>query len=165
MCTILSPGLSMENTSNRMHSRRGIFYYRKRLKNRIFSQLAAFFAKEAERNNITKKEIASRLDRDPAQITRWLSAPSNLTLETLSDLLYAMDAEAEPPKFVRFADRAKPNFAHPLIADVLGSAPQTSGPILSIPIMGEDTKETKTTAEKPTLIASFSATSKPNRAA
>lgn len=100
---------------------RDVFYYRKRLKNRIFMRLALFFSEENERTGITKKDIARRLKKDPAQISRWLSGPSNLTLETLSDLLLALDAEADPPLIVRFRDRPKPNYAHPLIASIMGN--------------------------------------------
>jgi len=101
-------------------SQRDVYYYRQRLKNRVFSALTTFFASEAARSGVTKRDIALRLRRDPAQITRWLTEPSNLTLETISDLLLAMDAEADPPPIVRFADRLSRNFAHPLIARVLG---------------------------------------------
>lgn len=113
---------------------RDIYYFRKRLKNRIFSRLSAFFAEEAERTGITKRDLAARLNRNPSQITRWLSGPSNLTLDTLSDLLLAMDAEAEPPKFVRFADRVPANYgvgsnqAHPLVSTIIsGGATSASG--------------------------------------
>ena len=86
---------------------REIFYYRKRHKNRVFAALASFFAEEAERTGVSKKDIAARLGRDPASITRWLSNPSNLTLDTISDLLLALDAEAEPPEIVRFENRGR----------------------------------------------------------
>lgn len=99
---------------------RDIFYYRRRLKNRIFARLSSFFAEEANRTGLTKRDLALRLDKDPAQITRWLSGPSNLTLDTLSDLLLAMDAEADPPVIARFSERAAPNYVHPLIEFVTG---------------------------------------------
>lgn len=99
---------------------REIFYYRQRFKNRVFNRLSSFFAQESERSGITKREIAERLGKDPAQITRWLSGPGNVTMDTLSDLLFAMGAEPEPPQIVRFADRPKPNYVDPLIADIIG---------------------------------------------
>jgi transcriptional regulator with XRE-family HTH domain len=97
---------------------RDIYYYRKRYKNRVFSEIVAFFADEAERTGVTKRELAERLGRDPAQITRWLTMPSNLTQETISDLLLALGAEMDS-RIVRFADRAQPNEMHPLIAQIL----------------------------------------------
>jgi len=99
-------------------SDRDIFYYRQRFKNRVFETITRFFAEEAERRGITKKHIAESLRRDPAQITRWLSAPSNLTADTISDLLVSLEAEMEV-NVVRFGDRARTNEMHPLIARIL----------------------------------------------
>ena len=100
--------------------RRDVSYYRQRQKNRVFTELVQFFAQEAERRGITKKDLAAALGKDPAQITRWLSAPANFELDTLSDLLLALDAEMDH-KIVRFEDRPKPNYAHPLIANHTGT--------------------------------------------
>lgn len=109
---------------------RDIHYYRQRYKNRVFETLVEFFNEEAAKRGITRKEIARLLQKDPAQITRWLSSPGNLTLESVSDLLLALDAEAEPGKIVRFSERPKPNYAHPLIARIFGvtSQPTSSSP-------------------------------------
>jgi hypothetical protein len=38
----------------------------------------------------TKKEIADKIDKRPEQVTRWLTSPSNLELDTISDLALAM---------------------------------------------------------------------------
>jgi hypothetical protein len=96
----------MENTLSKSPKKeRDVFYYRQRLKNRVFAKIMAFFAEEAERTGITKKDIALILNRDPAQITRWLSNPSNMTLDSISDLLLAMEAEIDPPPIVRFSER------------------------------------------------------------
>lgn len=96
-------------------SDREIFYYRQRSKNRLFEALVEFFEEEADRRGVSKKDIAERLRRDPAQITRWLTTPSNLTLDTISDLLLSMDAEMDY-SVVRFADRPSPNEMHPLVS-------------------------------------------------
>jgi hypothetical protein len=106
----------MENTSKQHDaiSRRDIAYYRRRHQNRVFSELAKFFAGEAENGRTTRKAIAQKLTKDPAQITRWLSSPSNLELDTISDLLLAMGAEMDH-SVIRFIDRPKLNFAHPLV--------------------------------------------------
>jgi hypothetical protein len=109
----------MENTSKLGTGRdRDIFYYRQRAKNRLFEAITSFYASEAERRGITKKDIAEFLKRDPAQITRWLTVPSNLTLDTISDLLLSLGAEMDY-SVARFADRAQPNEMHPLIAQIL----------------------------------------------
>ena len=121
----------MVDTTNRWTGKpREIFYYRQRFKNRVFNRLSSFFAQESERSGITKREIAERLGKDPAQITRWLSGPGNVTIDTLSDLLFAMGAEPEPPQIVRFADRPKPNYVDPLIAEIMGEQRGSSVPLL-----------------------------------
>jgi hypothetical protein len=100
--------------------RRDVAYYRQRQKNHVFTALVAFFAEEAERRGVTKKQLAEALSKEPSQITRWLSAPSNFELDTLSDLLLALGAEMDH-RIVRFTERAQPNYAHPLIAKYLGA--------------------------------------------
>lgn len=110
----------MENTSKvEPIKKRELYYYRRRFLNRVFSSLAKFFADEAKANGATKSMIAKRLGVDPSQITRWLSHPSNLTLESISDILLALDAEAEPLNIVPFRNRVHPNYAHPIVAQVL----------------------------------------------
>jgi transcriptional regulator with XRE-family HTH domain len=113
-------------------SEREAHYYRQRQKNRVFGHLTAFFAEEAARRGITKKDIAEALGRDPAQITRWLSAPSNLTLDSISDLLTALEAEMDS-RVVRNEDRPQPNYVHPLIGRVLGQASRTKVTMNAIP--------------------------------
>jgi transcriptional regulator with XRE-family HTH domain len=88
------------------------------LKNRVFEALVALYAEEAETQGLTRKEVAERLKRDPAVVSRWLRAPSNLTLDTISDLLLAVGAEMDV-RFVRFADRVNPNEMHDLVAEIL----------------------------------------------
>ena len=74
-------------------SNREIYFFRQRQKNFVFQSVLAFFVKRAKSEGITKKQLATRLGKDAAQITRWLSGPSNWTLDTVSDLLLALDAE------------------------------------------------------------------------
>src|SRR5215469_16411302 len=114
----------MENTSKLPAvSPRDLYYYRQRSKNRLFEAITSFYAEEAERRGLTKKDIAESLGRDPAQITRWLTTPSNLTSDTISDLLLALGAEMDY-SIARFAERPRANYLHPLIAEVLGRASQ-----------------------------------------
>jgi len=89
----------------------------------VFSKLVAFITEQAQREHATKKDIAERLDKDPGLISRLLNQPSNLTLDTISDLLLAFDAEAEPPEIIFFKDQRPPNYIHPLIARVMKVAP------------------------------------------
>jgi transcriptional regulator with XRE-family HTH domain len=110
----------MEDISkNDRPTRRDVAYYRQRQKNRVFSAIASFFAEEAAAGKISKKELANKLGKDPSQITRLLSGPSNLELDTISDILLAMGAEMDH-SVVRFVDRLKPNFAHHAVAQYSG---------------------------------------------
>lgn len=105
----------MENTSKLPPvSDRDLFYYRQRSKNRLFEAITAFYAEEAESREINKKDVADCLKRDPSQITRWLSGPSNLTNDSISDLLLSLGAEMDY-RIVRFRDRSRANEMHPLI--------------------------------------------------
>jgi len=68
-------------------------YFRARLRNRIYDLVVSEFALLQEQKNATKADLARRIGRDAAQVSRWLSAPSNWTLDTISDLLIAMASE------------------------------------------------------------------------
>ena len=61
--------------------------YRRRLQHRIQRLLRKAFHEEQKRTDLTQKEYAERIDKDKSKVNRWLSIPSNLTLETISDLL------------------------------------------------------------------------------
>jgi hypothetical protein len=113
----------MEDTSKLGAARdRDIFYYRQRSKNRLFEAITSFFADAAEQRGITKRDIAEFLKRDPALITRWLTTPSNLTLDTISDLLLSLGAEMDYT-VTKFEDRPQPNEMHPLIARIMAGKP------------------------------------------
>lgn len=110
----------MENTSKVTLKRRDRAYYQQRQRNRVFAAIVELFAEEAEKGRITKKSLADMLGKDPSQITRWLSVPSNLELDTISDILLAMDAEMDY-RVVRLAERPRANYVHPLIAPYVRS--------------------------------------------
>jgi hypothetical protein len=119
----------MERTSKETKPipRRERAYYQRRNQNRIHSALAAFFAEEAAAGRITKKQLAALLEKNPAQITRWLTEPSNYEVDTVSDLLLAMKAEMEH-RVVRFAERGRPNYVHPLV-QIIDGAPSPPAPV------------------------------------
>lgn len=66
-------------------------YFQERLKGRIFSFIVGeFLRQQGESPDITQAAIARRLERRPEQISRWLSGPSNMTIDTISDLVLAV---------------------------------------------------------------------------
>jgi hypothetical protein len=105
----------MENTLKLSPvSDRDIYYYQRRNQNRLFEALTSFFAEEAERRGISKKDISDSIRRDPASITRMLSTPSNVTADTISNFLLSLEAEMDY-RIVRFSERSPANEMHPLI--------------------------------------------------
>jgi transcriptional regulator with XRE-family HTH domain len=111
------------STKNDPKPLRDISYYQQRYRNRVFSKIVSFVADQSHAQRLTQKDIGERIRKDPALISRILRNPSNLTLDTISDLLLAFDAEAEPPEIVLFRDRRPSNYIHPLMARALNIEP------------------------------------------
>ena len=82
-------------------------YFRERLRNRLYEFVAKEFLERQEREGLTRADVARRIRRRPEQVTRWLGAPGNWTLDTLSDLMVAMALEPEFSAASLDANRAK----------------------------------------------------------
>jgi hypothetical protein len=68
-------------------------YFRERLRNRLHQLVIREFVRQEDINRLTRAELARRIGRAPEQITRWLGAPGNWTLDTVSDLMLGMGTE------------------------------------------------------------------------
>jgi hypothetical protein len=68
-------------------------YFRARLSNRIHELVLDAFMKLEAMGKISRADLARRIGRKPEQVTRWLGAPGNWTIETVSDLLLGMGCE------------------------------------------------------------------------
>jgi hypothetical protein len=71
-------------------------YFQQRLRNRIFNFLLEKFI-VAQRDGLTKAALARRIGKSPEVINRWLGIPSNLTIDSVSDLLLGIAAEEVEP--------------------------------------------------------------------
>ena len=103
-----------------------LVYFRARLKNRIHAMVMDYFVRIVKDKGFTKADLARKLNKRPEQITRWLGGPSNLTLDTVSDLLLAMGHEP----LIGAADLAlgavRPSSELWKIAEVTSSAQQNT---------------------------------------
>lgn len=86
-----------------------LIYFRSRSKFRAFSLVL----RELKRNGLSQADLARRLGKKPSQISRMLGGPGNWTLDTLSDLLFAISA-SEPTYSLDYPlDRPKRNDVQP----------------------------------------------------
>jgi hypothetical protein len=67
-------------------------YFQQRFRLRIFNYILNKFV-EAQSNGLTKAALSRRIGKTPDQVNRWLGSPSNLTADTMSDLLLGIAAE------------------------------------------------------------------------
>src|SRR5262245_15732170 len=61
-------------------------YFQERLRGRIFDFILGIFLEE-QKNGLTQAKLARRIGKKADVISRWLGTPSNLTVDTISDLL------------------------------------------------------------------------------
>ena len=125
------------SSTNQPISTREITYYNRRLQNAVFNEIVRAFVEEVKAGRLSRATLAKRIGKEPAQITRWLSGPANLTLNTISIILLGMNAEMDA-KVVFSRDISVPNYAHPLV-DALESimSPTVLQNIGQVIILGE----------------------------
>jgi hypothetical protein len=103
-------------------------YIQQRLRNRMFNFLLEKFL-EGQRAGLTKAALARRIGKTPDLVNRWLGAPSNLTLDTISDLLIGMAAQELVPNSSSPLHQVEHNYSH--YAD-LASRSEHSAPTQSL---------------------------------
>jgi hypothetical protein len=106
-------------------------YFQERLRDRVFDFIIGLFLRE-QKNGLNKAKLGRRIGKRPEVVNRWLGGPSNLTLDTISDLLVGIAAEE-------------------LLLDsntLLGRAPVNEFHLDDMPASAESSKEPKQDGER-----------------
>jgi len=106
-----------------VNAKPGKHFFQQRQRNRLYEAVVKIVEDAARLDGVRKKDIADRINSNPSQVSRWLSGPSNWTIDSISDVLWAVGGELDF-NFVRFANRAKQNRSHPVNdIDIVGGIP------------------------------------------
>ncbi len=92
-------------------SKSKLVYLQERLRGRFFDFLISKF-EEARDGGLNQAKLARRIRKSPEVINRWLSAPANLTLESISDLFAGIAAEEPNFSSLSLLGRPKINRFH-----------------------------------------------------
>lgn len=95
-------------------------YFRARLRSRLYNFVVGRFIERERKGEISKSELARILNRDRSQITRWLSSPNNMTPDTISDLMLAIDQSELQLSAMPLNGRNQQNYRHPSWAKYVG---------------------------------------------
>jgi len=86
-------------------------YFRHRLRGRFFDFIRERFEREESRG-LTQAKLARRIGKSPEVVNRWLNSPSNLTLDSISDLMIGVAAEEPEFEGKSLLDRPESNYTH-----------------------------------------------------
>ncbi len=84
-------------------------YFRSRNKHRVFNLVI----KEFEKSGLTQADLGRRLGMDTGQLSRYLNAPGNWTLDMLSDFLFAISGAEAGYDIVYPLEQPPRNFTEP----------------------------------------------------
>jgi transcriptional regulator with XRE-family HTH domain len=69
--------------------------------------------REFIKSGMTRTELANRMGRSLSRVSKWLSAPGNWELDTVSDFLLAINGGELEPSIARPFEQAKRNYEQP----------------------------------------------------
>jgi hypothetical protein len=101
-------------------------YFQTRLRNRLFNFILGRFVQE-QNNGLTKAKLARRIGKPPEMINRWLGSPSNLTIDTVSDLLLGICAEELAPQSETLLEQSQQNWVDARMPQIRNDSNITSG--------------------------------------
>src|SRR5271163_4675393 len=67
-----------------------LVYFEETLRRRLHSAILDAFKRRVLERGLTQKELAKRIHKSPVTVNRWLSTASNLTLDSISDLMVGL---------------------------------------------------------------------------
>ena len=100
-------------------------FFQERFRDHLYELVVSEFLKREQAKLLTKAAVANRLGKDPSQITRWLSAPGNWELDTVSDLLLAITQSEPVISLSPLADRIQVNVTQPSTPSGIATKPST----------------------------------------
>jgi hypothetical protein len=86
-----------------------LVYFRTRSRNRLFHFILSKFL-AGQQKGLTKAALARRIGKSPEVINRWLGSPSNLTVDSISDLLIGISAEELAPASESLVEQTPRNY-------------------------------------------------------
>lgn len=86
--------MSMPQANDSRASRDRADYGFARLRDQMFDAVTALWRRRRA-EGLSQKELAARIGRDPAWVSRSLAAPGNWTLRTAGEMIQALEGEAE----------------------------------------------------------------------
>ncbi|KAB2940905.1 MAG: helix-turn-helix domain-containing protein [Hyphomicrobium sp.] len=98
-------------------------YFQEGFREEVHQQLLEIFETLKKSSGWTRSDLARKIGRRPEQVTRWLSAPTNLEIDTISDMALGMRVvprlRFEPVK--DSISDGKPNLTNP-VADFVAAS-------------------------------------------
>lgn len=122
-------------------------YFQERLRIRVFNFLLTKFL-QAQARGLNKNVLAKRIGRPPEVVNRWLGAPSNLTLDTICDLLLGIAGEELELDASSPIGRVANNYSH---FDELAALAQAGSAMESAALtssQSDNARSTRTTAQE-----------------